>query len=103
MAAEPASKGLDSLADISDAFNSPYRSAVDACLRSGLPLGVCSSYNGCFPDRAYQRIASLALTIFNDVIIRAAIEQSLPVIDLRMICSTSAGLRESHRTIARRR
>jgi len=87
---EPASKSLDSLADVSDAFESQYRSAVDACLRPGLPLGVCTIYNGCFPDKSYQRIASLALTIFNDVIIRVAIDRGLPVIDLRSICTTAA-------------
>src|SRR5215472_13033453 len=86
MTDEPTSKALDSLADISDTFESQYRSAVDACLGPGLPLGVCTIYNGCFPDKSYQRIASLALAIFNDVIIRVAIERNLPVIDLRSIC-----------------
>jgi hypothetical protein len=87
MTGEPTSKSLDSLADISDAFESQYRSAVDACLRPGLPLAVCTIYNGCFPDKSYQRIASLALAIFNDVIIRVAIERVLSVIDLRLICT----------------
>jgi len=90
MTGEPASKSLDSLADVSDAFESQYRSAVEACLLPGLSVSVCTIYNGCFPDKSYQRIASLALTIFNDVIIRVAIERSLPVIDLRSICATAA-------------
>ena len=37
------------------------------------PFGMI--YNGCFPDQSFQRIASLALAIFNDVIIRVAVEQ----------------------------
>ena len=86
----PTSKALDTLADVSDDFESQYRSAVDACLQSGLPLVVCTIYNGCFPDKSYQRIASLALSVFNDVILRVAIERSLPVIDLRLICSQPA-------------
>ena len=90
MSGEPPSKALDSLADISSAFESEYRSAVDACLRPKLPLSVCTIYNGCFPDESYQRIASLALAIFNDVIIRVAIEHGLPVIDLRLICTAPA-------------
>jgi hypothetical protein len=90
MAGEPTSKALDSLADVSDAFESEYRSAVEACLRHKLPLNVCTIYNGCFPDQSYQRIASLALAIFNDVIIRVAIERNLPVIDLRLICTAPA-------------
>jgi hypothetical protein len=85
---DPSSKSLDSLADISNEFESQYRSAVDVCVRSGLPLGVCTIYNSCFPDKSYQRIASLALAIFNDVIIRVAIERGLSVIDLRLICTT---------------
>ena len=88
MSGEPTSKSLDSLADISNEFESQYRSAVAVCLRPGLPLGLCTIYNGCFPDKSYQRIASLALAIFNDVIIRVAVEQGLPVIDLRLICAS---------------
>lgn len=87
MTGQPTSKALDSLADISAEFETQYSSAVDACLRPGLPLGVCTIYNGCFPDRSYQRIASLALAIFNDVILRVAIERCLNVIDLRSICT----------------
>jgi hypothetical protein len=90
MTGAPTSKALDSSADISDAFDSDYRAAVDSCLRPKLPLGVCTIYNGCFPDKSYQRIASLALAIFNDVIIRVAIERGLPVIDLRLICTETA-------------
>lgn len=86
----PTLKGLDTLADVYDDFESQYCFAVNACLLPGLPLGICTIYNGCFPDKSYQRIASLALTVFNDVILRVAIERSLPVIDLRLICSQLA-------------
>jgi hypothetical protein len=53
----------------------------------GLPLTVCTIYSGCFPDPQYQRIVSTALTIFNDTILRVAIEHALPVIDLRTVCA----------------
>jgi hypothetical protein len=86
----PTSKALDSLADISDAFDSDYRSAVNSCLNAKLSLAVCTIYNGSFPDQSYQRIASLALAIFNDVIIRVAVDKGLPVIDLRSICTEPA-------------
>ena len=46
-------------------------------------------YNGCFDDQSFQRIASTILTVFNDAIIRVAIEHSLPVIDLRSVCATT--------------
>jgi hypothetical protein len=42
-----------------------------------------------FTDPSYHRIASAALTIFNDVIIRVAVEHGLPVVDLRSICKAS--------------
>jgi hypothetical protein len=86
---EPTSRALDTLADVSSRFETGYRSAVGACLWPKLPLGVCTIYNGYFPDPSYQRIASVALTIFNDVIIRVAVEKGLPVIDLRSICRAS--------------
>jgi hypothetical protein len=90
MVGESTAKALDSLADISEEFEMHYRSAVDTCLQAKLPLAVCTIYNGCFPDRGYQRIATLALALFNDVILRVAIEKALPVIDLRLICTDAA-------------
>jgi hypothetical protein len=85
--ASAAASALDTMADVSDDFEARYRSAVIACLLPGLPLSVCTIYDGNFPDKAYQRIASLGLTMFNDVILRVAIENRLPVIDLRLICA----------------
>jgi hypothetical protein len=75
------------LADIAADFETRYRSAVMACLRPRLPLSVCTIYNGCFPDQAYQRTVSVALMVFNDAILRVAIEHRLAVIDLRLVCS----------------
>ena len=37
--------------------------------------------------RAVQRLASTALTVFNDAILRAAIETRAAVIDLRLVCA----------------
>jgi hypothetical protein len=58
------------------------------CVCGGLPLSVYNIYNGYFPDKSHQPIAYLAVAIFNDVIIRVAIERGLSVIDLRLICTT---------------
>lgn len=80
-------QALWSLADIADGFAVSHRTAVEACLRPGLPLTLCTIYNGRFPDPSYQRLVSVALMVFNDAILRIAIEQALPVIDLRAICS----------------
>ena len=43
--------------------------------------------DGCFPDPQYQRLVSTALTVYNDAILRVAIEHRLPVIDLRAVCA----------------
>ncbi len=79
----------ESLVEVRENFATRYRLAVDSCMRSGLPLAVCTIYNGCFPDQAYQRLASLGLALFNDVILSVAIERRLPIIDLRLICVDS--------------
>jgi len=79
-------QAVEALADIASVFETRYRVAVAACLDIGRPLTVCAIYNGRFSDRRFQRIASTMLTVFNDAIIRVAIEQSLDVIDLRSVC-----------------
>jgi hypothetical protein len=83
-------KAVEMLADIASDFERRYRVAVAACLGAARPLAVCTIYNGCFEDQSFQRVASTTLTVFNDAIIRVAIEHALPVIDLRSVCATSA-------------
>lgn len=80
-------EALQALAEVSESFAKAYGLAIDECLRPHLPLVVCTIYNGCFPDPTYQRLAALGLTVFNDVILRVAIERRLPLIDLRSVCS----------------
>ena len=75
------------LADLAEQFERDYRAAVQASLRPGLPLTVCTIYNGNFPDPGYQRLVKTALALFNDAILRTAIAKRLPVIDLRAICT----------------
>src|SRR3954452_11343165 len=86
--ASSTAQGVGFLADVARQFEQDYRAAVEACLSARLPLTVCTIYNGCFPDPAYQRVVSTALTVFNDAILRVAIEHGLPVIDLRAICAS---------------
>ncbi|MFC7513833.1 SGNH/GDSL hydrolase family protein [Herbaspirillum sp. GCM10030257] len=68
-------------------FETAYRKVIDACVARGLPLNVCTIYNGNFDDKQYQRIVQVALALFNDAIIRTATEYHLNVIELRMVCS----------------
>lgn len=69
-------------------FEPSYRQAVQACLERKLPLVLCTIYHGNFPDADYQQRAAVALTVFNDIIIRVAIEHRLKVIELRLICTS---------------
>ncbi len=81
---------IGALADIASDFERRYRLVIAACLDTALPLAVCTVYNGRFNDPSFQRLASAALTMFNDAIMRVAIEHALPVIDLRFVCDAAA-------------
>ena len=81
---------LGMLADAAYAFEQCYRRMLAAVLRPGVPVTVCTIYNGSFADAVMQRLASTALTVFNDAILRAAIESGVAVIDLRLVCDEPA-------------
>lgn len=81
---------LGFLADAAESFEGRYRRLVGRLLERELPLTVCTIYNGNFPDRGFQRLASTALCVFNDPILRIAFEQRLTVIDLRLVCNEAA-------------
>lgn len=80
-------KSIETLAALASDFEGRYRAAIGACLETRLPMAVCTIYNGCFEDQSFQHIASTTLTVFNDAIIRVAVEHRLSVIDLRMVCN----------------
>jgi hypothetical protein len=81
---------LAELAGAAGRFEKRYRHAIDGVLTYRLPTTVCTIYNGNFPDADFQRLASTALSIFNDAILRVAFEHRLDVIDLRLICNEEA-------------
>jgi GDSL-like Lipase/Acylhydrolase family len=81
-------QALEALADISHEFEENYRRAVTACRKLRIPLTLSTIYNGCFPNADYQHLASTALMVFNDVILRVGIEFGLSIIDLRFVCSS---------------
>jgi lysophospholipase L1-like esterase len=82
-------KSIETLACVASDFEERYRAAIARCLETRLPVAVCTVYNGCFEDLSFQRVASTTLTVFNDAIIRVAVENSLPVIDLRAVCNAA--------------
>jgi hypothetical protein len=88
--ARSAAEVLGRLADAGTAFETRYRRMLGTVLRRRLQVTLCTIYNGNFPDPLTQRLASTALTVFNDAILRAAIETRTPVIDLRFVCGEAA-------------
>ena len=68
-------------------FESDYIEAIREVRRFGLPSIVCTIYDGNFPDPQMRRVTRIALMMFNDVILRQAIENRMQVIDLRMVCT----------------
>jgi len=83
-------EALTLLADAAQDFEQRYRRLLEFLRRTRLPLFVCTIYNGNFPDAGFQRIAATALTVFNDAIVRVALEHQLRIIDLRQVCSEPA-------------
>jgi hypothetical protein len=83
-------EALRMLAEVASRFEENYRVAVNACRATGLPLGLCTIYNGCFDDPTFQERVTTALKIFNDAILRVGFEFGLPIIDLRFVCSSVA-------------
>jgi hypothetical protein len=81
---------LDLLARRQAEFEERYRRVVDAVVGLGRPTVLCTIYNGAIPEPIEARRAAVGLTVFNDVILRVAIERRLPVLDLRLICNEPA-------------
>jgi lysophospholipase L1-like esterase len=81
------SQALLLLARVAGVFESMYRRVVEACLEKGLPLVVCTIYNGNFADQEFQTMARMAVAAFNDAILRLAREKGLLSIDLRLVCT----------------
>jgi hypothetical protein len=74
------------LARVTGVFESMYRRTVEACLSTGLPLVVCTIYDGNFADQEFQTMARVAVAVFNDGILRLSLEKGLRAIDLRPVC-----------------
>jgi GDSL-like Lipase/Acylhydrolase family len=70
-------------------FDRDYRAALAAVLALRRPTTLCTIYNGALP-RDEGRVARVALTVFNDVILRAAFDNHLDVIDLRTVCTEAS-------------
>jgi hypothetical protein len=87
MKAGSAAEVLNVLADRAIDFERQYSEMLANVLKLGLPTAVCTIYFPNFPDKFIQKIATAALSVFNDAIIRQAILARVPLLDLRLICN----------------
>ncbi len=87
MKAENSAEVLSEIADRCETFETHYKEMLQSVLAKKLPAAVCTVYFPNFPEAIFQRLAVTALSVFNDVIIRQAIINRLPIIDLRLICN----------------
>lgn len=87
MRVDSSAQFLNELANRGEIFERQYREMLKTVSAKNLPIAVCTIYFPKFPDPQIQRIAVAALATFNDAIIRQAIRNGLPLLDLRFICS----------------
>jgi hypothetical protein len=87
MRASSSAEVFDALASRAGDFESRYKTMLETILRLNLPTAVCTIYFPNFPDAFLQKIATAALSVFNDAIIRQAFAAGVPLLDLRFICS----------------
>ncbi|HEY0970056.1 MAG TPA: GDSL-type esterase/lipase family protein [Gemmatimonadales bacterium] len=87
--AESSAQVLGWLADAVEGFEARYRRMVAALLERRLPVTLCTIYEGNL-GAPVQRIARVALAVFDDAILRVAAEHGLPVIELRLVCTGTA-------------
>lgn len=78
------------LAEVATQFEQSYQRMLQAVLQQGRPTALCTIYYPAYPDPLMQRVAVTASTLFNDCILRAAIQAGLPVLDLRLVCNDPA-------------
>ena len=78
------------LADIQQEFRAEYVRTIEAVLRRQLSSAFCTIYDPRYADPVQRRVATTALAVLNDSIVREVVARSLPLIDLRVICSEDA-------------
>ena len=72
---------------LADAFGVAHGEVLELLAKTGLPLAVCTIYDCNFADSQTAQLVSTALALFNEAIVRNAVEIGVPIIDLRLICS----------------
>ena len=72
---------------LADAFGLAHCEVLKSLKQTGLLLTVCTIYDCNFADAQTAQLVGTALSLFNEAIIRNAVELGVPVIDLRLVCN----------------
>jgi hypothetical protein len=79
-------QALAIFADRIATFERAYRTAIAGAMKLDRHTAICTVYNGALePERA--TVARVGLALFNDVILRTAIDLRLDALELRSICT----------------
>jgi lysophospholipase L1-like esterase len=82
-------QALEIFADRITTFERGYRTVIAQALELERFTAICTVYNGALePERA--TIARVALALFNDAILRTAVDLRLDALELRSICTEAA-------------
>ncbi len=73
-------------AEALDGFEARYRTMLSALSARRVPITLCTIYNGNLGPPA-QRLATTALAVFNDAILRLGAEHRMDIIELRLVCT----------------
>ena len=79
----PAGEVFTALTEMQQTFRHDYKEMLRAVVALGKPAAVCTVYDA-VPGLVSEAVTLLSL--FNDVILREAARERLPVLDLRLIC-----------------
>lgn len=90
MRAGSAAEVFNELAQRKSVFERQYGEMLQNVLSKNIPTAVCTIYYPNFPDAMMQKLTVTALASFNDVIIRQAVLNRLPLLDLRLICNEAS-------------
>ena len=90
MRANSSAQVFGELAKRKSVFEHQYSEMLRQVLAKNVSTAVCTIYYPNFPDPSMQRLAVTALASFNDAIIRQAVLNGLPVLDLRLICNEAS-------------
>lgn len=78
-------EGVDSMGRMRESFMLRYRKLLEGVVDGDFKTILCTLYAGNFPDRTLQSRIETVLPIVNDVIVGAACDYGLPLIELRQV------------------